>query len=183
MNVYTTTFEIIGEGRKIADAFEAEKQEAKATHWAFVRDVGGQGYRPSTNGGLRSVFFEGELPEGWRSIGTEKGMTEAVPKKTTKVGKALQERVKKIRETPQASALARDLGYSPRFMPTGNGKIYFPTEVRVVFPAERHFLRLPLTEDDGFEADDRLRALPESDFMRALEDHNAEARRLRECAE
>lgn len=182
MSVHVITFEIIGDGRQLADTFEAEKSEARSTFWAFVHEVGGTGYRPGHNGTLRSVFFDCELPQGWRAIDKVNGLTEALPARNTKVGKALRDRYGDLPEMPQASRLARDLGYSPSFMPISNGKIYFPSEVRVTFPTERHFLRLPLTADDGFKPDDSLlRELRESEFMRAVEDHNAEARRQKEA--
>ena len=181
MTVHITTFEIIGEGRPIADEFEAAKTAAKTSFCAFAQYVGGVGYRPGSNGQLRSVFFADELPQGWKMIGQERGMIEAMPKKSTKAGIALRERYADLPEIPQASQLARDLGYSPNFMPTGNGKIYFPSELRVRIPTERHFLRLPLTAEDGFAPDAaRLIEVLESEFMRAVEDHNAEVRRQRE---
>jgi hypothetical protein len=84
---------------------------------------------------------------------------------------------------PNAFSLAARLGYSPNEMALDEemGTIYFPMELRVSFPTKRSFIRLPRFANDGFSLDDKLlRALAESELMRAIEDHNAKARSLRE---
>ena len=182
MTVHITTFEIIGEGRELADDIQQRRQEASAKHWDFVREVGGEGYFPDKwTGGIRSVLFANEVPKGWRRMKrTHKELVEGLPKKTTKAGQALLEQMAALPRQPTTSSLASDLGYNPASFAMDGTSIYFPTEVRVEHPETRHFLRLPLTSDDGFDADpDFLRAVPESELMKAVEDHNAEARRLR----
>lgn len=183
MNVTVTTFEIIGEGRDLADDFETQKQSAKKAHWSFVNEVGGAGYCPdSWTGGVRSVLFDREIPKGWRKIGMHKGFVNAVPNKATKLGKALIANMAELLKKPLPTRLAADLGYDPNVFAMDGTTIYFPTEIRVAHPEKRHFLRLPLTPADGFEPDpDLLKAVPESELMKAVEDHNAEASRLREA--
>lgn len=182
MTVYTTTFEMIGEGRAQADRYEQQKRDAAGEQWAFVKEVGGSGYCPSAwNGALQSVLFDGELPEGWRRIGTVKGKTNAVPKASTKAGKGWLAKIAALPCKPLPTSLAADLGYNPASFAMDGFSIYFPTEIRVEHPETRHFLRLPLQAGDGFEPDlQRLKPIAERELMKAVEDHNAEARRLRE---
>jgi hypothetical protein len=181
-HVYVTTYEVVGAGLPIAAEFLEQVDSAKEAHWAFVKEVDGVGFRPSHDGGLRTVFFA-ELPTGWRKVGREGKNVEAVPRKTSKAGKALTEAIAALPNAPQASSLASSLGFNPTgWALCDSGRVYFPTELSVIFPKKRSFVRLPRFEGDGFEPDaTMLRALPESEFMRAVEDHNAEARRLREA--
>ncbi len=182
MTVYTTTFEMIGEGRDLADRYEQQKRDAAGEQWAFVKEVGGAGYCPSSwNGALQSVLFDGELPEGWRRIGSVKGMTNAVPRASTKAGKAWLAKIEALPAKPLPTSLAVELGYARDSFAIDGSAIYFPTEIRVEHPETRHFLRLPLQAGDGFEPDlQRLKPVAESELMKAVEDHNAEAKRLRE---
>ena len=180
-----TTYEVVGEGIAKADAFYAERQVALDAQWAWIEGVGGSGFRPAHDGGLRSVFFDGPIPKGWRSIGKQGGKTEAQPRLSTKSGKAIRADMSALPCQPRPDALASALGYSPREMAidSARGTIYFPTELRLDFPVARTFVRLPRFSGDGFDPDAAiLRALPESEFMKALEDHNAEAKRQRESA-
>ena len=186
MSVYITTFEIVGEGLELADYFDLKKQEARLAQWKFVSEVGGKGYLPdSWTGGLRSVLFDGDPPKGWRrNKRTHKGLIEAVPRKTTKIGKSLLDKIAALPRKPLATQLAAELGYNPESFAIHGTSIYFPTELRVTHPQIRHFLRLPLSPEDGFQADPAfLKAIPESELMKAVEDHNAEANRLREQEE
>lgn len=182
--VYVTTYEVVGSGLAVVADFYSRVEAAKAAHWTFAESVGGVGYRPNRSGGMRSVFFPGELPAGWRKTGAEGGKTEAVPRKGTTAGKALHNQLAAMPVMPQASDLAEQLGYAPSELAIDRhrGTIYFPSELRVKFPTQRAFVRLPRFSGDGFEPDASiLVALPESDFMKAVEDHNAEARRQREA--
>lgn len=177
--VYVTTYEVIGAcdlARAHYDAIDA----ACEAQWAFVYEVGGKGYRPDHAGGLRSVFFD-EVPAGWRKIGLDQGMAEAVPRKSTLIGKAAMQRIAALPRAPQSHDLAARYGYNPPHFAIDGGKIYFATDIALTFPAERIFLRLPRFADDGFEPNEaHLRALPESELMAAIEAHNAEAKRQRE---
>ncbi|MBO9602581.1 MAG: hypothetical protein J7496_08745 [Novosphingobium sp.] len=181
--IYVTPYEVIGDGLAVAAAHYAAIDAAAEAHWAFVKQVGGEGYRPLNGGGLRSVFFK-ELPTAWRKIGWgEGGRIEAVPHKGSATGKSLAKQIAALPQGKRGRELAYDLGYNPKQMAMdgSRGVIYFPTDLRVTFPAERIFVRIPRFTDDGFEPDPAiLRELRESEFMAAVEAHNAEARRQRE---
>lgn len=180
-SVFVTTYEVTGAGIPIAQTYYAEVEAAHKAHWAFTESVGGVGFRPAHWGSIASVLFE-ELPEGWKQIGRDKGRIEATPRKTSKAGKALAEQMRALPPTPKGKSLAGMLGYNPREMAMDGSKIYFATELRTSHPTERVFVRIPRFANDGFEPDETmLRALPESEFMKAIEDHNAEAKRLREA--
>jgi hypothetical protein len=182
--VYVTTYEIVGEGAERAAAYYAEIDSARAAHWLFAESVGGVGFRPCHNGGIRSVLFDAATPTGWRKTGRSKGKIEAVPNRGTKAGKAAAAQMADLPAVPRPDALAKLFGYSPNelAMDSDRGVIYFPTEMRVAHPAPRSFLRLPRFDGDGFTPDEAvLRALPESELMKAVEDHNAEAKRQREA--
>lgn len=180
-SVFVTTYEVIGDGLPIAQEFYAQVDAARKAHWAFTESVGGVGFRPAHWGSIASVLFE-ELPEGWKQIGRNKGRIEAAPRKTSKVGKALVEAMKSLPATPKGESLAGMLGYNPSEMAMDGYKVYFASELRTSHPTERVFVRIPRFSSDGFEPNPAmLRALPESEFMKAIEDHNAEARRLREA--
>jgi hypothetical protein len=185
VSVYVTTYEVIGEGLAKADAYYAQADAARQAHWDWAESIGGSGIRPDHNGGLRSVFFDGDTPKGWRKVGKQQGKIEAVPNRGTKSGKEAERQMQALDRIPNPDVLAAAFGYAPNELAIdGNrGVIYFPTELRVSFPQARTFLRLPRFAKDGFTPDEsELRAVPESEMMKAVEDHNAEARRLREKA-
>ena len=183
--VYVTTYEIIGAGLPIAHDFYNRQEAAREEHFRFAEDVGGQGYRPHGMGGLSSVFFAGpQLPAGWRKIGTHGSKIEARPNNGTKLGKAFGARIAALPRLPQADDLASALGYSPKEMvfDSNRGTVFFPTELRVAHPIDRMFVRLPRIAGDDFKPDETmLRAIPESELMKAVEDHNAETKRLRDA--
>lgn len=180
--VFVTTYEVIG-ALDLAHAHYDAVDAAREAHWDFVSDIGGKGFRPSHNGGLRSVFFA-EVPAGWRKIGTDKGNIEAIPLKRTRIGKAAAQRISDLPLAPSASELASRYGYNPPHFAISGGTIYFPAELFLKFPQDRIFLRLPRFAEDGFEPNEaQLRALPESEFMAAIEAHNTEAKRQREVNE
>jgi|GEM_PF-2220643 len=177
--VFVTTYEVIG-ALELAHAHYAAVDAAKASQWAYVEELGGSGFRPSHSGGMRSIFFE-SVPAGWRKIGSDNGKIEALPLKSTKIGKAAAAKIASLNSAPLPHDLASSYGYNPPHFAIDGGKIYFASELRVTFPADRIFLRLPRFAEDGFEPNEaHLRALPESEFMAAIEAHNAEAKRLQE---
>lgn len=181
MKVYVTAYEVIGDGLPISDEHHTLVDAAEAAHWSFVESVGGVGLRPARNGGLRSVFFQ-ELPAGWRKIGSEGSKIECVPHKGSSIGKRLAKSIAELPKAPDAQQLSAKLGYQPSEMAIDGNRIFFPWALQVMFPAKRMFLRLPRFITDGFEPNpSMLRALPESEFMKAVEEHNAEAHRLREA--
>jgi hypothetical protein len=176
--VFVTTYEVTG-ALDVARAHYAAIDAAIRKQWAFISDVNGIGFRPDSKGGIRSVLFH-DLPPGWRKIGTEKGDIEAVPHKGSNLGKVAATKLSELPRAPQPHDLASAFGYNPPHFAIDNGRIYFATDCIVTFPSERIFLRLPRFVDDGFMPDeDRLRAIPESEFMTAIEAHNAEAKRKR----
>lgn len=180
--VYVTTYEVIGDGHALAAKHYDEIEAATEAHWAFVEDIGGVGFRPEHSGGVSSVLFT-ETPKGWRKLGQQGDKIEATPNRGTKAGKEMADRIASLPRTPRPDALAAAFGYSPSqlAMDSERGTIYFPTTLRVAHPQPRTFLRIPRFDGDGFTPNDTmLRAIPESELMKAVEDHNAEARRLRE---
>lgn len=180
--VFVTTYEVIG-AHEIAAAHYAAVDAARKAHWEFVREVGGTGYQPGRCDGVIAVLFE-QLPEGWRQIGMDKSLIKAVPHKGSRQGNALFEKMKAQPLPPSPEKLAGDYGYNPAEFPIDGTSIYFATTLRVTFPAERIFLRIPRTTSDGFEPNEaHLRALPESEFMAAVSAHNIEAQRQREARE
>lgn len=180
--VFVTTYEIIG-AHEIAAAHYAAVDAAREAHWEFVNEVGGSGYQPGRYHGVLAVLFE-QLPAGWRQIGGGKSLIKAVPHKGSRDGKALAQRMDALPLPPSAEELAGDYGYNPAVFPIEGTSIYFATALRVTFPSERIFLRIPRTESDGFKPNEaHLRALPESEFMAAVSAHNIEAQRQREAKE
>jgi hypothetical protein len=179
--VYVTTYEVVGAGLAKADTYYALVDEARQAHWDWAESIGGSGIRPDHSGGLRSVFFDGDLPKGWRRSGGQQGKTEAVPNRGTKSGKEAERQMQALPRTPRPDELAAAFGYRPNEMAMDGTAIYFPTEMRVAFPMPRTFVRLPRFERDSFTPNEaELRAVPESELMKAVEDHNEEARRQRE---
>lgn len=182
--VFVTTYEVIGTGIPIYQEFEAKRKATNEAGHDLADEFGAQGFRPFASCGRpRTMIFKDNLPKGWRKIGMVDGMVEAVPNKGTKAGKEAQQRMSAIEAAPEAMHLAGQLGYNPREMAMDGFSIYFPTALAVAHPEPRFFVRIPRTAGDGFEPDPAiLRALPESEFMKAIEDHNAEAARTREAA-
>lgn len=177
--VYKTHYEVIGAGLDISKRHFAEVAAARDAHWHFAKSVGGVGYRPNGHGGLRSVFFS-EVPTGWRKIGSDRGNVEAVPNRKTAEGRLLSKQIAELPNAPEPGDLASQLGYNPSILTLDpeRGIIYFPIAIEITWPETRHFLRLPRTAIDGFQPDEEiLREVRESEFMRIVEDHNAEARR------
>ncbi len=183
--IYTTTYEIIGAGSAKAKPHYDSIEAARKAQWEYVESVGATGFRPSHNGGVRSLFFDGDtMPKGWRKIGSQGRKVEAVPGRAAKIGKHLERELDALPCAPMPTDLAAAFGYSPSEMAIDpeRGTIYFPTEMQLSFPTSRIFLRLPRFAGDGFTPDETLlRAIPESELMKAVEDHNAEAKRLREA--
>lgn len=182
--IFKIHYEIIGAGLEVSTIHFEECAAARRAHWNFVNEVGGDGMRPTGHGGLRSVFFK-TLPSNWRKIGARDQLIEAVPSKNSAAGKALAKQIAELPQAPEPSVLAAKLGYMPNslVLDCNSGIIYFPVAVEITFPTKRHFLRIPRTLDDGFEPDPAiLRECREWEFMRCVEDHNAEARRQQEQA-
>jgi len=177
--VFITTYEVIG-AHEIADAHYSTIDAIRKTHWRFVEEVGGTGYQPGRGQGVIGVLFD-QLPAGWRQIGSDKSKVKAVPHKGSKAGRTLSEMMQALPLPPSPESLAASYGYNPSEFPIEGTSIYFATALRLTFPTKRTFLRIPRTASDGFEPNEaHLRALPENEFMAAIEAHNAEAKRQRE---
>lgn len=176
-------FEIIGPALTETESYYTEKREAKEAHWAYVKQVGGVGYRPSHHGHIDTVFFHADsVPTGWRRVkarqGVERGHAECRPNLATKAGKIAGQQLGEQPVIPSASDLGKLLGYNPNSWAIDGITIYFPTELTVTFPVTRKFLRLPCFDGDGFVPDPtRLLALRKWEFEKAVEEHNEEARR------
>lgn len=180
MSVYVTTYEIIGQ-YELADDYYARINAAREAQWGFVREIGAIGFRPSHDGGVTTLFFR-TLPTGWRKVGGDRENIEARPRKGSKIGNELAARISALPRAPQSHELAAAYGYDPKQWAVDGGRIYFPSDVTTGFERRRFFLRLPRFAEDGFEPDEaRLRAIPESELMAAIEAHNAEAKRRREA--
>lgn len=184
--VFVTTYELVGDAVQIGVDHYAAVEAARTAGFALAKQFGAEGFRPTRRGGHPlSMFFRGDLPTGWRKIGRADGLTEARPNKGTKAGKAAQAQMQACASAPEDTALASALGYNPSeiAMDTNRGVIYFPTSLRVDHPSARYFVRIPRFDRDDFKPDkSRLRAIPESELMRALEEHNAEVLRQNERA-
>ena len=179
--VYVTTYEIVGAGLALATDHYRRCDEARAAQWAFVEEVGGCGMRPDHFGGLMSVLFD-ELPKCWRKRGFNQGKVEGIPNSQSNYGKALVKHMKALPCAPRPCALGSALGHNPMemAMDAATGRVFFTTDLRVFYPKERFFIRIPRYEGDGYVPDEAmLKAIPESTLMLAVETHNAEAARLR----
>ncbi len=175
--VFVTTYEIVGEGLKLAEAHFAEVDRVEGEHWKVVKQFSAKGYRPGPTGGIRSLFFK-EMPTGFRKVGFGKNKAiEAVPHKGSKAGKAAHAAIDAVPRTPRGERLAVQFGYGDAGHITDGYSIYFATAMRIHLPRERYFLRLPRQEGDGYVAPDTLKAMPESEFMAAIEAHNEIAQR------
>jgi len=171
--IYVTSYEVIDDGVAVAAKHYAEIDAARRSYWEFAKSKGAKGFRP-TDTGVRSLLVApSEVPVGWRSVGSDRGLTEIVPRRTTRVGKEALEEIRALPRSPTDSDLADLFGWNPPELPLDGYRIYFPTSVRISLPADRYFLRLPRFANDGWPGDPRLKEIPESTLMLAIEGHNA----------
>ncbi|MFY0735660.1 hypothetical protein [Aurantimonas sp. NFXS3] len=179
-SVFKTPYEVVGEGFQIAKAFYAECDRVREVQWAIAKSFGAKGYRPSHNGGMRSLFFK-ELPEGFREIGRDGDNIEAVPRKTTKVGKAAQAKLDAAPRSPQNDELARRLGWDVGMVISGS-TIYHATASRIGLPTLRYLIMVPRHEDDEWTPPASLKELTQSEYRLAFHEHNAEVERRKRAA-
>lgn len=182
--MYKEVYEITGSAaKKKAEAFSARQQAARDAHWKIINDVGGEGYRPSYYGGIKSIMFaKDKVPPTFRRTGWDKGLAECVPLLKSKAGKELAERFKAAPKIEDFRSFADEFGWkgrSPMGTDGGRGCIYFATGVSVRHPRVRYFLQFPRTLKDGWKAPPGLKLVRESDMLRAIEDHNAAAKKAK----
>lgn len=177
-NVVIATYEAVGEGADLcAEHFDAVSA-ARVSWFALCKEFGAVAFRPGHDGRPpRSFLFVGaEPPAGWVLVGRpERDKVEAKPHKGTKIGKAALAKLDALLAAPSDHQLTGTFGYHD--MPTDGRSIYFATATEITFPTRRFFLRFPIAEGSSWRAGAGLAEVRESDFMRALEDHNAEAKR------
>lgn len=181
--VFVTTYEVTEAGLPIMEPFLASCQAYRAAGMAVAEQFGASGFRPTRHGPPRTLMFKGssraDVPEGFKYVQREKDTIECSPLRTTKAGKVAHAALLTIGRRPDGAELAEQFGWSPSQMAMDGSSIYFPTTLSVELPRPRHFLRLPRFEGDGWTQHPALVAIPESEFMRAIEDHNAAAKALK----
>lgn len=178
-SIFMTTYEVNEAGASIIAEHRAAINAYMARCWAIVEEIGAKGFQPAYRG-IRSIIFKGQssadTPEGWRYLERDpdkSGVIRCVPRKTSKAGRALAERLASVGPLPRGEEVASEFGWSPPVMAMDGNRIFFPVQQSVELPEPRHFLRLPRFEGDNWQGHDGLTAIPESEFMRALEEHNA----------
>ena len=179
-SVFVTTYEVTPAGLPIIEAHNAAVKAWKEAGWLLAEELGGEGFQPGWSG-IRAILFRGEAPEGWRVLERDprnRELFRCVPRRSTKKGKELARRLADAGTMPKGEDVAPLFGWSPNQMAMSGTTIYFPTTLSVDFPAPRHFVRLPRFAEDGWEGHGGLSAVPESEFMRAIEIHNAEVARV-----
>lgn len=178
--VFVTPFEVVGDGVAIAEAFYSERYAVRKAQFEIVDQFGAEGYRPSHDGGIRSLFFK-ELPEGWREVGSHMGNIEALPRKTTKVGKAAQKRLDEAPRMQIEEKLAALLGWDIGMVCTGRS-LYHATATKLAFPRVRYLVSIPCHDADEWTPPASLKELTQSEYRLAFHEHNAEAERQRIAA-
>lgn len=175
--VFKTPYEVVGDGVPVAEAFYAECDAARDAHWKIIKSFGAKGYRPSHNGGIRSLFFL-ELPEGFRQIGRDGKNIEALPRRSTKVGKVAQATLRAAPAAPLNKDLAERLGWDVGMVISGS-TLYYAAATRLDFPAARYLLMIPRHEADDWTPPPTLKELTQSEYRLAFHEHNAEVERRR----
>ena len=174
MTVTKIPYEIVGEGIPIAEKFYAEFDAKTQARWDAVTALGAVGYRPGWRNSTRSLFFK-ELPNGYRKIGSDKGMVECVPHRGSKLGKEFSRQFAAIPRVPDEGELPDLFGWEGR-SPFDGRLIYRAVAVRLELPTTRYLIRLPRADDDGYVPPPTLREMLQSEFVKAFEEHNAAAR-------
>jgi hypothetical protein len=187
-SVFVTTYEAVGDGVAIVERYLEKKDAHIQAGMAVAEQFGASGFRPSRHGSPRTLLFNGnsmaDTPEGFRYVGRVKADSiECAPFRNTKRGKEAYAALQEIGPMPNSEEVAVEFGWHPPEMPMDGTTVYFATASSVALPAPRHFIRLPRFARDQWEQPATLVAIPESEFMRAIEDHNAAARAMREADE
>jgi hypothetical protein len=175
-DVFTTTYELSGDARAKAEAHYAEVDAAHDAWRAAFAALGANACRANPNGAVVSLSFPGgEAPAGYRIVDRHPdGSIECVPHKGTRVGKAVAETLAALPTAPRNADLL--VALSANLHAIDHRAFYSGTSTRLKRPAPRYFVRLPRTADDDWTPGDGLTAIPESEFMAAVEAHNAAVR-------
>ena len=184
--VFVTTYKVTPTYQSIADAHYAEIDRVRDVHIAVMKEFNAVAYRQNHARGLNSLFFPADQvpPPGFRQT-IDKQMhagimvQEAVPAKSTKIGKELHKRFQEIERMPSDFELAKAFGWMHQHQYDEHRR-YFPTAQRLMLPHVRYFIRLPRTVDDGWGGHFGLVAIPEDAYMMELEAHNKLAREARD---
>lgn len=182
-DIFVTTYEMLGSAAEAAEKHFASIREARAEWWALAKKYGARGFRPGHYGAPpMALIFEGkDPPAGFRYWGRPDANTvECKPHKATKVGRAAAADLAALKRTRSDADLAADFGWTE--WPTNGRTLFYATCSEVALPTKRYFLRLPRFADDGWTASEGLKEIPESELMRAIEDHNAAVRAVKEAA-
>jgi hypothetical protein len=180
VSVFVTSYEVNAAGLPIIKQHNDAVAAWKAAAWAIVKEVGGEGFRPSRGVGIHGILFR-EPPTGWRMVSrdpNDRNLSLYVPRKTSKAGKDLTARLASVGQMPEGQNAATLFGWNPSelAMDMSRGIVYFPTAQTIDLPSPRHFLRLPRFPKDGWPGHAGLTEVPESEYMRAIEAHNAVVR-------
>lgn len=171
-NIWKEAFEVVGDGVPVVTAFYEKRRAESAALWEAVKGFGASGYRPSYNGGIRSLYFP-ELPKHYRQIGVgDERLLECVPRKNSTAGRALADAIAAVPVVTPESDILYEFGWSGD-RPTDGYRVFHATMARVQLPALRYLACFPRQLDDGFAPPATLRAIPMSEYLRAFEDHNA----------
>jgi hypothetical protein len=183
VNVFMTTYEVTGPALPIVEAHRKAIEDHLAKCWAINEELGGEGFQPGWSG-IRAILFKGtsaaDAPAGWRLLERDDtpGIIRCTPRKTSKAGKALAARMAEVGKMPRGEECATAFGWGPNQLAIEGNRIFYAVQQSVELPTPRHFVRLPRFDGDGWEGHEGLTAIPESEFMRALEGHNAIVREL-----
>lgn len=173
--VFVTSYEVNDIGLPLIERHNAAAKAWLAAAWALTEELGGTGFHPGWNG-IRAILFEGDAPSGWRVLEGDPQHREyvrCVPRKTSKAGKELTARLSSVGMRPKGEDAAALFGWAPPEMAMDGSKVYFPTAQTIELPSPRHFIRLPRFAKDGWQGHAGLTEQPESEYMRAIEAHNA----------
>lgn len=178
MSVFVTSYEVTLTGLPVIEQHNAAVKAWKEAAWKVVEELGGTGFRPCTASGISAVAFDDKPPTGWRSTARdprEHNKFLCVPRQTTVAGKTAKQKMVSVGKMPDGSDAAALFGWNPSTLAIDShrGIIYFPTAQTIELPSPRHFIRLPRFADDGWQGHEGLKEVPESEYMRAIEAHNA----------
>lgn len=180
-NVTRTYYEIIGDGIAIAESHYAKVEARRAAGFEIAQSYNAKGFRPSLGRGIvHLIFADGVSPEGFSKVKKEpEGHWSWKPDRRTAAGRAIAEKLADYECAPDDDDLVSGLGASQASLPTDGRSIYFPTAVRVHFPAPRYFVSIPREIGDGWSPPAVLQEIKTSEFMAAIEAHNAAARAMK----
>lgn len=186
--VFVTTYKVVPPFQKIAEEHFAGVARVQASHAAVMKEFGAVAYRQDYARRLHSLYFPADQlpPPGFRQTNDKRDQNgtiiqEAVPTRSTKIGKELYRRFGDTERVPADFLLAEKFGWKHEAQYDGHRR-FFPTVQELILPKVRYFIRLPRTLDDGWTGHLGLMAIPEDAYMWELENHNRLARASKEAA-